>query len=442
MVAARWIVDCQAYVSILDMVALAMVCRRHQFVVDSHMVRTLKFWMGNVEPCLYVYMQMHQNPSPWWFVHHPHATSAQTGPIELVSFPWIRIMFREVGLRNLHYLWTHERQTHIGSPLFDCIQHTMHRLTPMKMAWSRASTSLVDGKKIYVFGRYWECCCWFLKLCRGFWYETRTWDLLSVLTPKMPHKIQHDVVVHNDTYVHAVDEDGQIFFFSTSCCFFVTTGSKEFYLRHYSAKISAGKYCGVFQRRLFGRNSRVWKSRRSNTLNGIIGGGSFDIIKLCAFFVERLAIFWKPTSLMHFGDLVCQAFPDQTPWTRGMGWGFSEHWAVRLFLLLYSGGGLNLLYADFIYAWIIHCFYFLYLVFSTSVKFLPFSSTLESLKYFSHWTHNRFQHATYPSTLYFIILNTSTSKVLNVRYRNFVHIRQTVTPKHSLMSTSFHSPFA
>ncbi|KAG7636091.1 hypothetical protein ISN45_At02g006890, partial [Arabidopsis thaliana x Arabidopsis arenosa] len=43
----------------------------------------------------------------------------------------------------------------------------------------------------------------------------------------MPHKIQHDVVVHNDTYVHAVDEDGQIFFFSTSCCFFVTTGSKE-----------------------------------------------------------------------------------------------------------------------------------------------------------------------------------------------------------------------
>ncbi|KAL9299231.1 hypothetical protein AtEden1_Chr2g0230221 [Arabidopsis thaliana] len=53
------------------MVALAMVCRRHRFVVDSHMVRTLKFWMGNVEPYLYVYMQMHQNPSPWWFVHHP-----------------------------------------------------------------------------------------------------------------------------------------------------------------------------------------------------------------------------------------------------------------------------------------------------------------------------------------------------------------------------------
>ncbi|XP_010424095.1 PREDICTED: F-box/kelch-repeat protein SKIP6-like [Camelina sativa] len=92
----------------------------------------------------------------------------------------------------------------------------------MTMARSGASASLIDNKKIYVFGGCWD---WDVAADSSNWaevydVETGTWEFLSVVTPKMPLKIQQSLVMDDEKHVHAVDEDGQIFNFSSTECKF------------------------------------------------------------------------------------------------------------------------------------------------------------------------------------------------------------------------------
>ncbi|XP_020883421.1 F-box/kelch-repeat protein At5g49000 [Arabidopsis lyrata subsp. lyrata] len=141
-------VDYLAQVSRLDLVALAMVSRRHRFVSESHNLRALRFQMGSVEPYLYVFMHMYPDPSPRWFVLHPVQRLLKPVHSSLLPAPEEGSCFVQTdwGIYMIGGLVNGKPTSEVR--FFDCINHTVYRITSMKMARSGASASLIDKKKI------------------------------------------------------------------------------------------------------------------------------------------------------------------------------------------------------------------------------------------------------------------------------------------------------
>ncbi|EFH56714.1 predicted protein [Arabidopsis lyrata subsp. lyrata] len=252
-------VDYLAQVSRLDLVALAMVSRRHRFVSESHNLRALRFQMGSVEPYLYVFMHMYPDPSPRWFVLHPVQRLLKPVHSSLLPAP-------EEGVP--HYV--HED----GS--------------------KRSISKLDRQEEDIVFGGCWDVADssnW----VEVFDMETGTWDLLYVFTPKMPLKIQQSVVL-DDKNVYVVDEDGQIFSFSPSNCMFVTSGIKESNPESRNDWLLAeALFCRGVGGRILWRfpNETVWKEVKGLEELQQQHCGGFDIIKLCPFSAQRVGIFWE-----------------------------------------------------------------------------------------------------------------------------------------------------
>ncbi|KAG7571782.1 F-box-like domain superfamily [Arabidopsis suecica] len=313
-------VDILAQVSRLDLVALAMVSRRHRFVSESHNLRALRFQMGSVEPYLYVFMQMYPDPSPRWFVLHPVQRLLKPVHSSLLPAPEAGSCFvpTDWGIYMIGGLVNGKPTSEVR--FFDCINHTVYRVTSMKMARSGASASLIDKKKIYVFGGCWDVADssnW----VEVFDMETGTWDLLFVFTPKMPLKIQQSVAL-DDKNVYAVDEDGQIFSFSPSNCMFVTRGIKESNPESRNDWLLAeALFCRGVGGRILWRfpNETVWKEVKGLEELQQQHCGGFDIIKLFPFSAQRVGIFWEARP--QGPDQILELWYAELSLFRAEGWG-------------------------------------------------------------------------------------------------------------------------
>ncbi|KAJ4914715.1 Galactose oxidase/kelch repeat superfamily protein [Raphanus sativus] len=220
------------------------------------------------------------------------------------------------------------------------------------MARSGASACLIkeDGnKKINVFGGVAadDSSNW----VEVFDLETATWELLSVSTPKnnMPLKIQQSMVMEDRKRVYTVDEDGEIFIFSTSECAFWTGGEKESDPENKNDWRLFGQVflCrGIGGRILWrGLSESDWKEVKGleEELRGV------DIIKICPFSPQRIAIFWLrgpayQTLQLWFAEISLEMTKRQEVW--GF-WGNIESSGPVLSDSSYTG--LNLLFADSLY---------------------------------------------------------------------------------------------
>ncbi|WZZ19832.1 hypothetical protein YC2023_121219 [Brassica napus] len=242
-----------------------MVSRRHRYIAVSRKLWTMRYQMDSVEPYVYVFMHMYPDPSPWWFVFHPvqrrlkqvHPSLCPAAPLEGSCF-----VTTESGI----YTESHGRQTHIG----------ICRVAPMNVAQSASASLIEDGKKkkIYVFGGCWDddSSNW----VEVYDIETETWGLLlSVSTPKMPLRIK-ECMAMDEKHVYAVDEDGKIFFFSTSECRFWAAGeAKEsdpdnkndwcLFDQTFFCRGVGGRILWRSLTELGWKEVKVWKSCSSNT---------------------------------------------------------------------------------------------------------------------------------------------------------------------------------
>ncbi|XP_010495192.1 PREDICTED: F-box/kelch-repeat protein At5g49000-like [Camelina sativa] len=182
---------------------------------------------------------------------------------------------------------------------FYCTDHTVCRATPMKMARSGASASLIDKKKIYVFGGCCDDAADSSKWAEVYDLETVTWEFVSVVTPKMPLKIQQSVVMDDMKHVYGVDEDGQIFNFSSSECKFEAAedGRTESNPENRNDWLKAD-HQALFCRGTGGRI--LWRFPFQSDWQEVKGleelqqrHSGFDIIKFCFYDHERMAIFWE-----------------------------------------------------------------------------------------------------------------------------------------------------
>ncbi|CAH2048356.1 unnamed protein product [Thlaspi arvense] len=289
------LVDILAKVSRLDLVALAMVSRTHGCAAVSHNFRRWRYRKGSVDPYLYVLMHVYPDPIPRWFILHP--VQRRLKPVHSVLYPVPEagscFVVTDWGIYTIGGLVDGEPTSEVW--FFDCIDHTVYHVSPMKMARSGASASLIDGK-IYVFGG-----CWHDDTDSSKWgdsynwtevydIETGTWEPLFVYTHKMPRKIQQSVVTE-EKQVYAVDEDGESFSFSPIRGMFVQDGKTE-------SNPEDRKDWLLFETLLCrGTGGRIlwrfpceveWKEVKG--LEELCG---FELIKLCIFSAERIAIFWK-----------------------------------------------------------------------------------------------------------------------------------------------------
>ncbi|KAL0758202.1 hypothetical protein Bca101_095870 [Brassica carinata] len=286
-------VDCLAQVSRLDLVAIAMVSRRHRFYAVSSRFWAVRYRMGNVDPYLYVFMHMYPDPSPCWFVLHPMQRRLKRVNLNLYPVTGSCFVKTDLGIYTIGGLINGKPTSEVT--FLNCIEHTVYRITPMKMARSGASASLIeDGenkkKKIYVFGGCWDVADssnW----VEVYDIETGTWELLSVSTPKMPLKIKESMVM-DEKHVYAVDEDGEIFVFSTSESTFCAEGERETNPddRNDWRLFDQTFFCRGIGGRILWRLPREfgWKE-----VKGLEELQQQHIIKLCAFSVQRMAIFWE-----------------------------------------------------------------------------------------------------------------------------------------------------
>ncbi|KAF8112955.1 hypothetical protein N665_0058s0054 [Sinapis alba] len=291
-------VDCLAQLSRSDLVALAMVSRRHRYIAVSRKLWAMRHRMDSVDPYMYVFMHMYPDPSPRWFVLHPvqrrlRRVHPRLFPAALAGSCFVTT---DSGIYTIGGLINGKPTSEVT--YFDCIDHAVYCIEPMKMPRSGASASLIkeDGKKkkIYVFGGCWDhddvtadSSNW----VEAYDFETRTWEFLSVSTPKMPLKIKESMVM-GEKRVYAVDEDGELFIFSTSECKFWAGEEKEsdpenkndWHLFDYTF------FCrGVGGRILWRSPSDLdWKE-----VKGLEELQQQHIIKICGFSVDRMAIFWS-----------------------------------------------------------------------------------------------------------------------------------------------------
>ncbi|XP_010495250.1 PREDICTED: F-box/kelch-repeat protein At4g39753-like [Camelina sativa] len=249
------VVDCLTLLSRLDLVALSMVSKRYRDVAKSH------YPSEGLPSPIYVRLYAHVSRSKSTVVRPPpRATSAETAQYGLL----------------------------VSGPV--------HRVTPMKMARSGASASLIDNRKIYVFGGCWDAADssnW----AEVYDPETRTWEFLPVSTPKMPLKIQQSVVTDDSKHVYAVDEDGQMFKFSTSECVFEaeTDADADADYGNDWLLVGAALFCRGTGGRILWRIPflSAWKEVKGlEELQQQHSG--FDIIKFCfSRGRSRMAIFWE-----------------------------------------------------------------------------------------------------------------------------------------------------
>ncbi|CAH8388363.1 unnamed protein product [Eruca vesicaria subsp. sativa] len=341
-------VDILAKLPRLDLVALAMVSRRHRYVARSHKLWLMRYGKDSVSSYMYVYMHMYPDPSPRWFVFHPvqrrlkrvaHQSLCPPAPLEGSCF-----VTMDSGIYTIGGLMDGKPTSQVT--FFDCINHKVHCVAPMKMARSGASACVVkDGKKrkIYVFGGCWDD----VAADSSNWVEvydieTRTWELLSVSTPKMPLKIKESMAL-DEKHVYAVDEDGVIFFFSTSKCKFWTCGVKEF--NPVNKKdwrlIDRTLYCRGIRGRILWRSPSDldWK-----VVKGLEELQHQHIIKFCPFNVDRMAILWSQGLELWFAEVSLERrWEDEELEV----WGNIE-WSGAVFSDS-SFTAFNLLYADSIY---------------------------------------------------------------------------------------------
>ncbi|KAF3584574.1 hypothetical protein F2Q69_00025634 [Brassica cretica] len=348
-------VDCLVQLSRLDLVAITMVSRRHRYIAGSRKLWTMRYQMDSVEPYVFVLMHMYPDPSPRWFVFHPvqrrlkrvHPPSLcpapAPAPLEGSCF-----VTTESGIYTIGGLMDGKPTSQVT--FLNCIDHKVCRVAPMNVARSGASASLIeDGKKkkIYVFGGCWDMADssnW----VEVYDFETRTWDLLSVSTPKMPLRIKESMAM-DEKHVYAVDEDGEIFFFSASECRFWAAGG---------AKVSDPDNKNdwrLFDQTFFcrGVGGRIlWRSLTElgwKEVKGLEELQQQHIIKICAFSGDRMAIFWSQgpayqTLELWFAEV---SLTDRWQGEEWEVWGNIE-WSGAVFSDS-SYTGLNLLFADSFY---------------------------------------------------------------------------------------------
>ncbi|KAJ4914673.1 F-box/kelch-repeat protein [Raphanus sativus] len=127
-------VDCLAQLSRLDLVALSMVSRRHRYLAGSRKLWSMRYRMDRVEPYVYVFMHMYPDPNPRWFVFHPvqrrlkriHPSLCPAAPLEGSCF-----VRTESGIYTIGGLVDGKPTSEVT--FLDCIDHTVHRVAPMKM---------------------------------------------------------------------------------------------------------------------------------------------------------------------------------------------------------------------------------------------------------------------------------------------------------------------
>ncbi|KAL0800603.1 hypothetical protein Bca101_055778 [Brassica carinata] len=348
-------VDCLAQLSRLDLVAIAMVSRRHQYVAASRKLWLMRYWRDSVDPYVYVFMHMYPDPSPRWFVLHPVQRRLKR------VHPWLLpaalagscFVTTDWGIYTIGGLINGKPTSEVR--FFDCITHSVYRVKPMKMARSGASACLIkeeedgekDNKKIYVFGGCWDD----VTSDSSNWvevydFETGTWELLSVSTPKMPLKIKESMAMDDDKHVYAVDEDGEIFLFSTSeCRFWAAGGAKESDPENKNDWHLFGHtfFCrGVGGRILWRSLSKSgWK-----VVKGLEELQQQHIIKICWFSVDKIAIFWSQgpayqTLELWFAEVSLKASSEAEEWEV---WGNIE-WSGAVFSDS-SYTAFNLLFAE------------------------------------------------------------------------------------------------
>ncbi|CAH8308260.1 unnamed protein product [Eruca vesicaria subsp. sativa] len=289
-------VDILAKLPRLDLVALATVSRRHRNIAACHELWSMRYRLKSVEPYMYVYMHMYPDPMPTLRrlkrIHPPPPRSfcPAAAPVEGSCF-----VRTDRGIYTIGGLLMDGKPTS-GVTFFDCIDHKVYRVAPMKMARSGASASLIEERKIYVFGG-----CWDDDVTANCWVEvydihTKTWELLSVVSMppkiKMPLKIKESMTMHEKN-VYMVAEDGEIFFFSTSECRVLAAGGVKDSdpENHNDWRL----YDETFICR--GVGGRVlWRSLYKlgwNEVKGLEELQKQHIIKICAFPPDRIAIFWS-----------------------------------------------------------------------------------------------------------------------------------------------------
>ncbi|CAH2048255.1 unnamed protein product [Thlaspi arvense] len=291
------VVNILANVSRLDLMALGIVSRRQRYAAATPALRDLRYLVGTCDPYLYVFMHLYPDPIPRWFILHPMQRRLKPVHSSLVPVPEAGscFVFTDWGICSMGGLVDGKPTSEVW--FFDCIDHTLYPVSPMKMARSGASASLVDGK-IYVFGGCGDDVADSSNWAEVFDFETETWELLSVSTSKTPLKIQQSVVVmeEEEEQVYAVDEDGQFFSFSPSKRMFVADGETESnpeYRNHWL----------YFDQVLFcrGTGGRIlWRLPCELDWKEVKGleelqqrHSGYDIIKLCIYSAERIVIFWK-----------------------------------------------------------------------------------------------------------------------------------------------------
>ncbi|XP_010424138.1 PREDICTED: F-box/kelch-repeat protein SKIP6-like [Camelina sativa] len=291
------VVDCLTLLSRLDLVALSMVSKRYRCVAKSHDLRILRSRSGCLHPYMYVYMHMYPDPSPRWLVLHPvqrrlkRLNMDYSYPAPVAGSCFVQTAW---GIFIIGGLIDGKPTSEVT--FFDCTDHTVRRVNPMKMARSGASASLIDNKKIYVFGGCWDAAD-SSKWAEVYDLETGIWEFLPVSTPKMPLKIQQSVVTDDSKHVYAVDEDGQIFKFSTSECVFEAETEA-------AADADYGNDWLLAHPALFcrGTGGRIlWRIPFKSTWREVKGleelqqqHSGFDIIKFCFSRRRgRMAIFWE-----------------------------------------------------------------------------------------------------------------------------------------------------
>ncbi|CAA7013816.1 unnamed protein product [Microthlaspi erraticum] len=279
--------SCLAQVSRLDLAALAMASKRYRSLVASRELRRLRYTIGCVEAWLYVCLRISPERNPRWFVFHPLQGRLIALPVHQ-ALPESSSSFVTLGsgVYVIGGLVNGEPTSDVS--FFDCYERTMCSRPSMKMARASASAHLIDGK-IYVFGG--------LRDDSGSdssnWAEiydrkTKTWDLLSVSTPKMPLNIQHSVVIDEDEElkVYAVDKDGQDLSFSPrggrdEWCVF-DDGVFGFVLFRPGP---GGRILWAFPHELYWSEVKLQKLRPNLVSSGIT--------KLCLNSAGNIVIFWN-----------------------------------------------------------------------------------------------------------------------------------------------------
>ncbi|KAG7550631.1 Kelch repeat type 1 [Arabidopsis thaliana x Arabidopsis arenosa] len=290
-------VDCLSpHLSRLDLVALSMVTRRYRFVAVLHELRALRSRRSR-DLYMYVFMHTYPDPSPRWFVLHP--VKRRLKPVNLNLYPAPATLAGSCFVKTAWGIYIIGGLMN-GKPtsevtFFDCTDHQVCSVAPMKIARSGASACL-DRQKIYVFGGCWDD----VAADSSNWVEvydieTGTWELLSVFTPKMPLKIQQSVVIYQK-YVYVVDEDGQLFNSSTSEWKFEANGTTESNLENRNDWLFADHT--LFCRGTGGKI--LWRFPVDLDWNEVKGleelqqqHSGFDIIKLCVYSSDSMAIFWE-----------------------------------------------------------------------------------------------------------------------------------------------------